>query len=126
MLLGEQDALRPHGVEPEEAPRGHERQGEKEDASVSAPVRRLTRRIAEAERDGADNAEDHEMEPVVLDVRIELRPKQERGEPDKRQRCRDEPDEHERSRARSPLSSGLLAAGLQGPVGHGSGADHRH
>ena len=26
VLLGEQDALRPHGVEPEEAPRGHERQ----------------------------------------------------------------------------------------------------
>ena len=71
MLLREEDAGRPDSVEPEEAARRHERQREEEDASVSASVGRLACRVAEAERDGSDDPEDHEMERVVLDVRIE-------------------------------------------------------
>ena len=71
MFFREEDAGRANSVEPEEPTGGHERQREEQDARVGAPVRRLTRRVAEAECDRAHDPEDHEVERIVLDMRIE-------------------------------------------------------
>jgi hypothetical protein len=51
--------------------------------------------VAEEERDPADDPEDDEMQCVVLEVRIEVRPKQKRDQADQRQQSGD----HKRSRA---------------------------
>jgi hypothetical protein len=82
-----------------ESARRHEREREEEHPRVAAPVRRLPRRIAEDERDGADDAEDHEVRAVVLEMRIELSAKQERGEADQRQRGGDHDGDAESRRA---------------------------
>ena len=63
---------RPESVEPQEAAGRHERQREEEDAGIPTPVGRLTCRVAEAERDGAHDPEDQEVERIVLDMRVEL------------------------------------------------------
>jgi hypothetical protein len=81
----EKDALCADRVQPHEAAGGHERQRQEEDAGVAAPVRRLPCRITEAERHRPDEAEEDEMEPVVLQVRVELPAEQERNQPDQRQ-----------------------------------------
>jgi hypothetical protein len=47
----------------------------RESSSTRASPRRfgrLTGRVAEGERDAADDSEDDEVQPVVLDVRVEL------------------------------------------------------
>ena len=65
------------------------------------PVGRLACRIAERERHTADDAEDDEMRLVVVELGVELRPKQQRDEPDQRQRDREEAGDHDRARPRS-------------------------
>src|SRR4030095_10971174 len=58
---------------------------------------RLTGRIAENERDGTCDPEDHEGKPVVLQVRIELGAQQQRHKPDQWQRSsEDSGDDHGR------------------------------
>jgi hypothetical protein len=76
MLLGEQNRRRADRVEPHEAAGGHECEREEENARISASVGRLACRVSEREGDRTDDAEDHEVELVVLDVRIELRAEQ--------------------------------------------------
>ena len=99
-------------MEPEEASGRHERQREEQDAGVAAPVGRLARRVAERDGDCADEAEDDEVELVVLDVRVELLAQEQREEPDERQRRRDDADREQRVRARPPV-------GLAGSRGKG-------
>ena len=91
VLLGEEDLGRPDGMEAQEAAGRHERQREQKDAGIAAPVRGLARRVPEEERRCAHDSEDHEVERVVLDVRIEPRAEEKGGEPDQRQRGGDEP-----------------------------------
>ena len=88
-------------MDPQEAARRHERQREQKDAGIAAPVRSLTPRVPEQKRRCARDPEDHEVEWVVLDVRVEPRAKQKRDEPDQRQRGGDEPAGNDSSRARS-------------------------
>jgi hypothetical protein len=102
MLLGEQDLRRSDRMEPEEATGGHEREREQQDARVTSPIGRLARRVTENECHRADDPEDDKVEPVVLDVRIEPRAKQQRHEPDQRQCGSDEADDDERTCARAP------------------------
>ena len=70
-------------------------------AGVPAPVGRLACRIAESERHAADEAEDDEMRLVVMELGVELRPKQQRDEPDQRERDREEAGDHDRPRLRA-------------------------
>jgi hypothetical protein len=84
VLLPEEDAGRPERMEPHEAAGGHEREREEQDTGVAAPIGSLARRIAEQERESADESEDDEMGAVVLEMGIELRAKQEGDKPDQR------------------------------------------
>jgi hypothetical protein len=86
VVVREEDALRPERVEPHEASGRHEGEREEEHSRVSTAFCRLARGKAEHERDRADHSEQHEMHPVVLEVRVELRAQQKRDEPDQRQR----------------------------------------
>ena len=70
-------------------------------AGVPPPVGCLACRIAESERHTADEAEDDEMRLMVMELGVELRPKQQRDEPDQRQRDREEAGDHNRPRPRS-------------------------
>ena len=72
-------------------PGRHECERQQQDARVSAPVRGLAGREAEHERDAADDPEDDEVRAVVLEVRVELRPEQQRDEADQRQRGGEHP-----------------------------------
>ena len=117
MLLREEDRGRPDGVEPEEASGRHERQREEQDARVAAPVGRLTRGVAERDRDRADEPEDDEVELVVLDVRVELGAQEQREEPDERQRRRDDADREQGVRAGPPV--GLAGSGGKGDRSRG-------
>ncbi len=101
VLLREEDAGRPVGVEAQEAAGRHERQREEQDACISSPIGRLARRVAENECHGAHGPEDDEVGLVVLEVRIELRPKQQRDEADHRQRGSNEPGRDDRRRPRA-------------------------
>ena len=105
VLLGEEDLGRPEGMEPQEAAGRHERQRQQEDAGIAAPVRGLAGRVPEEERHCAHDPEDHEVERVVLDVRVEPRAKQERDEPDERQRGGDEPARETTAPARARCRS---------------------
>jgi hypothetical protein len=91
-------------VETHEAPGRHECERQQEYTGVSPPVRRLACRIAEAERHTTDEAEDHEVRLVVMELRVQLRPEQQRDEPDQRQRDREEADDQDRPRPRSEPS----------------------
>ena len=106
MLLREEDRRRPDRVEPEEPAGRHEREREEQDAGVAALVGRLACRVAEAERDRADDPEDHEVERIVLDVGIELRPQEQRHEPDQRQRGGEERGRNQGTCARPPTPAG--------------------
>ena len=97
--LREEDALRSEGVEAHEAARRHERQRQEQDAGVSAPLGRLARRVAERERDPADDAEDQEVRLVVVELGIELRAEEQRDEPDQGQEDREQPGDDDRRRA---------------------------
>ena len=79
--LGEEDAGRPEGVQAHEPPGRHERERQEQHASVSATVGRLPGRIAECERDPADGAEDEEVRLMVVPLRVELLPQEQRDEP---------------------------------------------
>ena len=70
---------------------------------IAAPVGRLTCRVAEAERDSAHDPEDHEVERIVLYMRIKLRPKQQRNEPNQGECGGGEPHDDEGTRARPLL-----------------------
>ena len=74
-------------MQPEEAAGGHEGEREQQDACVATTVRRLTRRVAEDERDRTDEPEDDEVSLVVLEVRVESRALEQRDETDQRQCC---------------------------------------
>jgi hypothetical protein len=89
-------------MQPHEAAGGHERKGEEQDACIPAPVGGLARRVAENKRDSTDDPEDHEVEPVGLDVLVELLSKQQRDEPHQRQSGGDQAHDEERARARAP------------------------
>ncbi len=93
-------------MEPEEPAGRHERQREKQDAGVAPLIGRFSCRIAEAERDRADDPEDHEMERIVLDVGIELRPQEQRYEPDQRERGGEERGRDQGTCARPPAPAG--------------------
>jgi hypothetical protein len=82
---GEEHPGCPDGVEAHEASGRHEREREEQHARVTTALRRLAGRVAEGERDRADQAEEDEMDAVVLEVRVELRPQEQRYEPDQRQ-----------------------------------------
>src|SRR5512133_1380159 len=96
-------------MEPDEAPGRHEGEREEQDARVAAAVGRLTRRVAEAERDGTHEAEDYKVQLVVLDVRIEPLAEQKRDEPDQGQRGGDE--DRQCKRAGSRTLPGQLSSG---------------
>ena len=96
-------------MQPQESAGRHERQREEQDAGVPAAVGRLARRVAERERDRAHDPEHHEMERIVLHMRIELRPKEQRDEPDERERCGDHRHGDEGARARPLLQPGPRA-----------------
>jgi len=72
VLLREEDAGRPKSVEPKETASRHKSEREEQYAGIPAPLGRLTCRVSEAERHSAYDAEDHEVERIVLYVRIEL------------------------------------------------------
>jgi hypothetical protein len=59
-------------VEPHEAAGRHERQGEEEHAGVAATVGGLAGGEAESERDRPDQPEEHEVEPGIHEVGVEL------------------------------------------------------
>jgi hypothetical protein len=59
-------------VKRKEAACRHEGEGEEQDSGIAAAIRSLAGRVAEDEGDGADDPEDDEVEPVVLEVRVEL------------------------------------------------------
>jgi hypothetical protein len=59
---------------------------QEQDARVAAAVCGLTRRVAERERQPADDPEDDEVRAVILEMGVELRPKQQRHQADERQR----------------------------------------
>ena len=86
ILLREEDAGVPMACRPRKPPGGHEGEREQQDARVASPIGRLAGRVAEHERDAADDPEDDEVRPIVLEVRVELRPEQQRDEPDERER----------------------------------------
>ena len=112
VVAGEEDAGSPVGVDHQEPAGGHEREREELHARVAATVGGLAGHVAERERAGADDAEDDEVEAVVLEVRIEVRPQQERHEADERQRRG-----HERSRddgGRPPARPHVEAAAAGG------------
>ena len=112
MLLREEDRRRPDGVEPEEASGRHERQREEQNARIAAPVGRLTRGVAERDRDRADEPEDDEVELVVLDVGVELGAQEQREETDEGKCGRHDADREQGVRA-GP------AVGLAGSRGKG-------
>ena len=86
----EEDVGRAQRMQAEEAASGHEREREEQDACVAAPVGGLPRRVAEGERDRADESEDDEVQSVVLEMGVEVRPEEERAEPDQRERGQDD------------------------------------
>ncbi len=83
----EEHVVRADRVQEHEAAGRHEREGEEKDACVRAPLGRLARGEPEPERDPAGEAEDQEVQAVVLDVRVELLAQQQRHEPDERERA---------------------------------------
>jgi hypothetical protein len=101
VFLLEENARGPEGVKAEEAARRHERQREQQDPCVPAPVGRLTGGVAEGECDASGDPEDDEVQPVVLDVRVELLAEEERDEADERQRHHQQHREPEHRGARS-------------------------
>ena len=117
-VAGEEDVGGAQGVEPEEAPGRHEREGEQEHAGVAAPICRLARRVAEHERERAREPEDDEVEPVVLEVRVEARPEEQRDETDERQRRDDGARQHRRAEPPSPGAGRVLSdvRGFHRPV----------
>jgi hypothetical protein len=66
------DPGRPDGVEPQEAARSEEGQRQKQDTSVPASLGGLPRRIGEDERGTTDGEEEHEVDPPVGPVGVEL------------------------------------------------------
>ncbi len=98
-VVGEEDVGGSQGVEPEEAAGGHEGEREQEDAGILAPVGSLPRRVADHEGERAGEPEDEEVEPVVLEVRIEARPEEQRDEADERQRRGDDAGDQDRAEA---------------------------
>ena len=63
------------------------------DPRVSPPLGGLAGTVAEHEREAADDPEDDEVGSVVLEVRVELPAKQQRGKPDQRERCGEKPND---------------------------------
>jgi hypothetical protein len=125
VVLGEQDPGRSEGMEAHEAARRHERERQEKDACVPAPLGRLTGGEAESERNGAHEPEEHEVEPGVDEVGVELGTKQQRHEPDQRQR-----DGRERgngSRAHTPARGAriLRVRGIEKTIARGRGF-HSH
>ena len=59
-------------------------------AAIAAPLGRFTRGVAENECNAPHDPEDHEMRSIVLEVRVKLRAKQQRDEPDEWQCCHEE------------------------------------
>ena len=102
----------PIACRPEEAAHGHERERQEQHARVAAAVRLLSGRVAEHEREPTDDPEDDEVGPVVLEVRVELLPQEERDEPDERQRRREHPGGYYRSRSRAVLRRHHTSVGL--------------
>ena len=98
-VLAEEDVRRAQGVEAEETPGRHEGEGEQEHSSVPAPIGGVPRRITEDEREHAREPEHEEVEPVVLEVRVEPGPEEQRGQADERQRRDHGSREHRRPRA---------------------------
>jgi hypothetical protein len=84
VLLREEHLLGAECVQAQEAARRHEGERQEQHACVAAPVRRLAGGIAEDEGEAADEPEDDEVRPVVLDMRIELRAQKQRDEPHQR------------------------------------------
>jgi len=110
----EEDVCGPDGVKPQEAPGRHEGQREQQDPRVTAAVGRFTGRVAEDERHGAGDAEDDEVQPVVLDVRVELGAEQQRDEPDEGQR--DGRDSHREDRTAPRPAPGRGGCRVHGGV----------
>lgn len=69
-------------MESQETAGRHERKREEQDPGVPAPVGSLPGRIAENERHSPYDSKYDKMDPVVLEVRVKLRVKQQRDEPD--------------------------------------------
>jgi hypothetical protein len=86
VVPGEEHAACPERVKPHEAAGRHEGEREEKHPRVAAAVCRLAGREAEHERDRPHQPEEHEVDAVVLEVRVELRAQQQRSEPDQRQR----------------------------------------
>jgi hypothetical protein len=96
-------------VKREETARRHERKGQEQDACIPPLIGSLACRVADNEGHGARDPEDHEVEPVVLEVRIELRAEQERDKPDQRQRSGEDSGDDDGRRSRSLLKRGRRA-----------------
>ena len=78
-----------------------------------APIGGLARRVAEDERERAREPEDDEVEPVVLEVRVELRPEEQRDETDERQRRDDGARQHRRAEP-PPPGAGRVRSDVRG------------
>ncbi len=72
MLVCEEDGRRPESVEQEETTGRHEREREEENSGIAAPPGCLAGGVAETKSDGPNQPEDHKVEGIVLDVRIQV------------------------------------------------------
>jgi hypothetical protein len=71
-VVSEENAGRSDGVQAKEPAGRHEREREKQHARVAASICSLPGGVAQRKRQGADEPEDDEVSPVVLEVRVEL------------------------------------------------------
>lgn len=109
VVVREQDAGGPDGVKREETARRHERKGQEQDACITPPIGSLACRIADNEGHGTRDPEDGKVKPVVLEVWIEMRAKQQRDKPDQRQRSGEDSGGDDGRRSRSLSKRGRRA-----------------
>jgi hypothetical protein len=100
-LLHEQDAGGPDGVQQQELAGAQEREREQQHARVTSPVCRLAGGVGQAGGAGTHGQEQHEVQPRVGEVGVQVGAHQQRDQPDHRQQGREHP-RHRRQPVRPP------------------------